>query len=142
MLASSLQEQRSDAVLSAASLDQLSPGFANDLKRLRPDIVIHTAGPYQGQDYRVAATCLGIVKNWDRFIPSFQWLSGRLIALGQNHGPEIPCTPALILARKLAAGQIAARGAQACLGMITLFDFDAETSDLDIDWTVDEETDE
>ena len=57
----------------------------------------------------------------------------------QNHGPEIPCTPALILARKLAAGQLAARGAQACLGMLTLSDFDAEVSDLDISWSVDEE---
>jgi len=335
VLASSLRQQRSDAAVNAASLDQVSPGFENDLERLKPDIVIHTAGPYQGQDYRVAAACidsgshyidladgrefvqdfdslhdrasrrgvllvsgastlpglssavidhlqdyfaaihdieisiapaqqtprgrgtvaavlsycgkpfkvlengnwvtrygwqnmkaqrypglgfrlsgacdvpdlgllpkyvpgvktvtfhaaleakweqvalwkmawatrLGIVKTWNRFIPSFQWLSGRFMMLGsatggmqirlsgiakgqkaktvvwnltarQNHGPEIPCTPALILARKLAAGQIATRGAHACLGMITLSDFDAEVSDLDIDWTVDEEPNE
>ena len=116
------------------------------------------------------ATRLRIVRNWDRFVPAFQWLSSRLIRLGsetggmrmrlsgvakdqtartvtwdltarQNHGPEIPCTPALILARKLAAGQIARRGAFACLGMITLSEFDAEVSDLDIDWQVGEASD-
>ena len=41
-------------------------GFAFDieqdlpaaLNRLRPDIVIHTSGPYQGQDYTVAEACI------------------------------------------------------------------------------------
>lgn len=113
------------------------------------------------------ATRLHIVRDWDRFVPTFQWLSDRLIRLGsenggmqvrlvgvgndrraktitwnltarQNHGPEIPCTPALILARKLVAEQMAQRGAFPCLGMITLPEFDAEVSDLDIDWTIDE----
>ncbi len=116
------------------------------------------------------ATRLRIVRNWDRFVPTFRWLSSRLIRLGsetggmrmrlsgvaadqtartvtwnltarQNHGPEIPCTPALILARKLAANQIAKRGAFACLGMITLSEFDAEVSDLDIDWKLDDASD-
>jgi hypothetical protein len=112
-------------------------------------------------------TRLGIVSTWDRLVPSFQRLSDRLIKLGsdtggmqmrisgvganqqartvvwnltahQNHGPEIPCVPALILARKLAAKQITMRGAFPCLGMITLSEFDVEVSDLDIKWTVDE----
>lgn len=108
-----------------------------------------------------------IVKNWNRFIPAFQWLSDKLINLGsdvggmrirlsgagedgvskcvewnltarQNHGPEIPCVPALILARKLVRDEISERGAHACLGMITLSEFDSEVSDLDIDWRVEE----
>ena len=112
-------------------------------------------------------TRLRIVKNWNRFIPSFQWLSDKLINLGsdvggmrirlsgvgedgvakcvvwnltarQNHGPEIPCVPALMLARKLVADEISERGARACLGMITLSEFDAEVSDLDIHWQVEE----
>ena len=113
------------------------------------------------------ATRLGIVRNWERLVPTFQSVSDRLIKLGsttggmqmriagegddklpktlmwnlvaqQNHGPEIPCVPALILARKLAAGTISARGAYPCLGMITLPEFDEEISDLDIHWRMDE----
>ena len=112
-------------------------------------------------------TRAGIVKNWDRFVPMFQRISNRLIGLGsdvggmhitltgkttdnvhrsvtwnltarQNHGPEIPCTPALILARKLIVGDISARGACPCLGMFSMSDFASEVSDLDIDWSVDE----
>lgn len=112
-------------------------------------------------------TRLRIVNDWDRFVPSFRWVSGRLIGLGsdtggmqinlsglakdqsaksvtwfltarQNHGPEIPCCPALILTRKLASNQIAARGAFPCLGMITMSEFDKEVSDLEIDWKIDE----
>ena len=330
LLASTLQTQRPDALLSAAALDQSSADFASDLGLLDPDIVIHTVGPYQGQSYRVARACiecgshyldladgrefvqgfdslheaavargvllvsgastlpglasavidslrdrfdaidtveisiapahqtprgtgtveavlsycgmpfevlenglwvsrygwqdirtqrypelgfrlsaacdvpdlgllpdyvpgvktvtfhaaleakweqlalwkmawatrLHIIRNWDRFVPAFQWLSNRLIRLGsdtggmqvqlsgiakdkrastvtwnltarQNHGPEIPCTPALILARKLVVGQITERGARACLGMITLPEFNAEVSNLDIHWSID-----
>ena len=113
------------------------------------------------------ATRAGIVRRWDRFIPVFQWLSNRLIGLGsdvggmhirlsgisfdntpksitwnlvarQNHGPEIPCSPALILTRKLAADQISARGAFPCLGMFSMSEFENEISDLDIESSVDE----
>lgn len=321
-----------NAVISAASLDQLSPEFDRDLQTLDPDIVIHTAGPYQGQDYRVARACIasashyidladgrgfvqgfdalheeakrndvflvsgastlpglssvvvdslrdyfssirkveisiapahqtprgagtiaavlsycgrpfevlvdghwvthygwqdmrrqhypeigsrlsgtcdvpdlgllpdyvegldtvtfhaaleakweqlalwsmgwvtraGIIKRWDGFFPTFQWVSNRLIGLGskvgamqirlsgkaidytpksvtwnltarQNHGPEIPCSPALILARKLVANEISARGAFPCLGMFSMSDLKSELSDLDIEWRVDEQ---
>lgn len=37
----------------AAVLDQDSDHYGRELAILDPDIVIHTAGPYQGQDYRV-----------------------------------------------------------------------------------------
>ena len=113
------------------------------------------------------ATRLGIVRSWERLVPTFQSLSDRFIKFGsktggmqmriagvgedhqaktlvwnlvahQNHGPEIPCVPALVLARKLAAGTISARGAYPCLGMITLPEFDEEVSDLDIHWRIDE----
>lgn len=43
----------------SVSLDLNAPDFAKALGALRPDIVIHCAGPYQGQDYRVAAAALG-----------------------------------------------------------------------------------
>lgn len=326
-----LQASNSAAVISAAALDQSLRDFETDLSELRPDIVIHTAGPYQGQDYRVARACIqagshyidladgrdfvqrfdslddeakrndlllvsgastlpglssvvvdslrrefetiqkieisiapahqtprgastiaavlsycgmpfqvlvdgdwvtkhgwqdlrrhrytdfglrlsgacdvpdlgllpeyvdgvdtvtfhaaleatweqialwkmawvtraGIVKKWDRFVPIFQRISDRLIGLGsdvggmhirisgtskdreprsvtwnlvarQNHGPEIPCSPALILARKLAADRITARGAFPCLGMFSMSDFEYELSDFDVRWNTSE----
>lgn len=43
---------RADAVV-----DVRAPGLANALRRLGAGLVIHTAGPFQGQDYRVAAAC-------------------------------------------------------------------------------------
>lgn len=57
-----------------------------------------------------------------------------------NHGPEIPCVPALVLARKLASQQLGVRGAMPCLGMMSLADFDVEVADLDIGWAIDEAT--
>jgi hypothetical protein len=110
-------------------------------------------------------TRVRIVRNWGRWVPAFQWASDRLINLGsdvggmhimlagkdldgrpasvtwnltarRNHGPEIPCAPALILARKLAAGALAIRGAFPCLGLFSLQDFRTEVSDLDIEWVV------
>ena len=51
-----------------------------------------------------------------------------------NHGPEIPCTPALVLARKLVRGQISIRGAVPCLGLMTLSDFADEMTGFDISW--------
>jgi len=111
----------------------------------------------------------GLVRKWDAFIPAFQRMSDRLIGLGsdvggmritvsgesgsltpktlswvltarQNHGPEIPCSPALILARKLAADDMSLRGAHACLGLFSMADFADEVSDLDIDWSIDEKS--
>jgi len=113
------------------------------------------------------ATRAGLIKEWRSCIPAFRWISNRLIGWGsdtggmriklsgtgthqtprtatwhltarQNHGPEIPCTPALILARKLVADKISIRGAYPCLGMFTMDEFDAEVSALDIHWNIDE----
>jgi len=327
----SLQASKTDVLVSAAKLDQSGSDFESDLLALRPDIVIHTAGPYQGQDYRVAKACIqagshyidladgrdfvqnfnslheeakrndlllvsgastlpglssvvvdslrgefdkirnieisiapahqtprgkstiaavlsycgmpfqvlvdgdwvtmygwqnlrrhkypdfgsrlsgacdvpdlgllpdyvdgvdtvtfhaaleakweqlalwtmgsltraGIIRNWNRFVPTFQRASDRLIGLGsdvggmhirisglstnndstsvtwnlvarQNHGPEIPCSPALILARKLVANAIDIRGALPCLGLFSMSDMKNELSDFDIEWNVSE----
>ncbi|MEQ1775733.1 MAG: saccharopine dehydrogenase NADP-binding domain-containing protein [Burkholderiales bacterium] len=53
-----------------------------------------------------------------------------------GHGPEIPCLPAIVIARKLAAGTLTARGAMPCMGLMTLADFaDAvNKAKLDISW--------
>lgn len=61
-----------------------------------------------------------------------RWL---LTAL-DGHGPEIPCIAAIVIARKLAAGQLDRVGASACLDLMTLADFDDAVRHLSIGWTV------
>jgi NAD(P)-dependent dehydrogenase (short-subunit alcohol dehydrogenase family) len=41
-----------------ARLDMGAPGFGKDLAALQPGLVIHCAGPFQGQEYRVASAAL------------------------------------------------------------------------------------
>lgn len=53
-----------------------------------------------------------------------------------GHGPNIPCIPAIILARKFAAGSLTGTGAMTCLGMITLDKFEDEIRDLDIRFAI------
>lgn len=42
----------------AAALDHADPAFAARLSALAPNLVIHTSGPFQGQDYRVASAAI------------------------------------------------------------------------------------
>jgi saccharopine dehydrogenase-like NADP-dependent oxidoreductase len=59
--------------------------------------------------------------------------------VAQNgHGPEIPCIPAVAIARKLARGGTFPAGARPCTGMMSLDDFDATAAPFDIAWRVDE----
>ena len=105
----------------------------------------------------------GLVSDWSRYASAFSGWSSRLINLGSdrggmhvrvsgtdvegkprvitwfltaenNHGPEIPCSPALIIARKLLRGQLTLRGAHACYGLFSMGDFDREVAGLDISW--------
>lgn len=46
------------ASLQAAMLDTDSADFATHLTAQRPQLVVHSAGPFQGRDYRVAQTAL------------------------------------------------------------------------------------
>ena len=43
-----------------------------------------------------------------------------------EHGPEIPCMPAILLARRLARGDVFEVGAFPCMGFLTLAAFDSE----------------
>lgn len=51
-----------------------------------------------------------------------------------GHGPYVPAIASVILARKLALGQLSARGAMPCFAMFTLREFFDEVADLDIRW--------
>jgi len=106
---------------------------------------------------------IGLVKSWSKLVPFFNFISERTIKLGSdrggmhiqisgtddtgvskeidwyltaenNHGPEIPCTPAIILARKLARCEVATTGAMPCLGLFDLDEFDHEVESLSISW--------
>lgn len=54
----------------------------------------------------------------------------------QVHGPNIPCIPAILLARRIAAGAKIAAGARPCLDLLTLDDIMDSIAHLDIDTTV------
>ena len=43
-----------------------------------------------------------------------------------NHGPEIPCMAAVLLAMKIGRGEDLGKGAKVCMGLLTLGEFDNE----------------
>ena len=53
---------------------------------------------------------------------------------GLNHGPEIPCTPALVIARRLIRGTESLRGAHTSYGLVTMAELAGELSGFDICW--------
>ncbi len=50
-------------------------------------------------------------------------------------GPYIPCMPAILIAKKLANHEISDSGAYPCIGFITLDEYLAALSGMDISWT-------
>ena len=55
-----------------------------------------------------------------------------------NHGPEIPCMAAILLADKLARGAITERGAFPCIGFLRLAEFEPQFARWRISTTVEE----
>ena len=55
----------------------------------------------------------------------------------QVHGPFIPCVPAILLAKRLAAGEVIASGARPCLDLVSLDEIMGAIAHLDIDTVVD-----
>ncbi len=60
LLCRALLEQGVQAGLEAAAVNVDHRGFAHRLRALRPDLLIHTAGPFQGQNYRVPLACIDV----------------------------------------------------------------------------------
>ncbi|HEX5238712.1 MAG TPA: hypothetical protein VFW39_09650, partial [Sphingomicrobium sp.] len=54
----------------------------------------------------------------------------------QVHGPYIPCVPAILLAKRIAAGERIPPGARPCLDLVTLDEIMAAIASLDIDTVV------
>ena len=57
-LARKIRAELHTVQVSAAALERDAASFEDDLRLLAPQVLIHTAGPYQGQDYRVARACI------------------------------------------------------------------------------------
>jgi hypothetical protein len=55
------------------------------------------------------------------------------LVAGSGHGPYIPATASVLLAKRLLDGTLAQRGAMPCIGLFTLAHFLAEIADLDIE---------
>jgi hypothetical protein len=54
----------------------------------------------------------------------------------QGHGPHIPCLPAVLLAKRIAAGSSPGAGARPCLDLISLDDYLEALAGLDVTTTV------
>jgi hypothetical protein len=108
---------------------------------------------------------VGLVKSWARYAAPLQRLSFLFDPLGsdksgfhmflggrdregkpmritifmiarQVHGPYIPCVPAILLAKRLAAGESIAAGARPCLDLVSLDEIMKAIAHLDIDTVV------
>ena len=111
------------------ALDWAAPGFTDVLRQLGVELLIHTAGPFQQQDYAVAKADAAAAHYIDladgrRFVSDFPaamdaacLTAGRTGISGastvpalssavvdQDHGPEIPCMAVILIARRLAPG--------------------------------------
>ena len=53
-----IHTSKSVAKLEPLAIDILADDFKERLATLLPYLVIHTGGPFQGQDYRVPKTCI------------------------------------------------------------------------------------
>lgn len=101
-----------------------------------------------------------LVQDWGRYAPAFTRISQRLIGFGsdrgalhvriggfdaggeqkyidwyliaeQNHGPEIPCIPSIIVTKKLLSGELSERGASACWNLFSIDEMMGELKDFD-----------
>jgi hypothetical protein len=55
-----------------------------------------------------------------------------MIIARSGHGPYIPCMPAILLARRLAKGEVRQRGASPCVDLIDLDAYLTALEGLDI----------
>jgi saccharopine dehydrogenase-like NADP-dependent oxidoreductase len=105
-------------------IDVLAPAFADTLRELGAELVIHTAGPFQGQDYRVplAVAAAGAhyidLADGRRFVCDFPAaLDAAFRAAGRTAVSGASTVPALSSAvvDHLAAGWQALRGIDICI---------------------------
>lgn len=139
----------------------LFPDYVPGLRTVSFHAALEAPWEQLGLWFMAWLTRAGLVRDWTRFASSFSAMSERLIRLGstrggmritlrgagtngvqrvihwdlfaeQNHGPEIPCTPAIVVTRKLLNGELSAPGAYPCLGLFTVAELMAELAEFDI----------
>lgn len=71
-----LREEVGDASVEVATLDVAALDLPTALARLAPQLLIHTAGPFQGQDYRVAEACLACGSDYIDLADGRDFVSG------------------------------------------------------------------
>ena len=134
------------------ALDWAAPGFTDVLRQLGVELLIHTAGPFQQQDYAVAKAAAAAAAHYidladgRRFVCDFPaamdaacLTAGRTGISGastvpalssavvdQDHGPEIPCMAVILIARRLALGVAFPPGAMTGMGRLDLGAFEPE----------------
>jgi NAD(P)-dependent dehydrogenase (short-subunit alcohol dehydrogenase family) len=70
--------------IQTAALDIESHRFANELQSLAPDLVIHCAGPFQEQNYRVALSSLACGAHYVDIADGRQFVAGFVAAVGRE----------------------------------------------------------
>lgn len=88
MLCEDLSSQKFKSRHEAALIDIYSTDFTKQLRALSPDIVIHTGGPFQGQNYRVPEAAISIGSHYidladdRRFVCDITSLNTKAVANG------------------------------------------------------------
>ncbi|WP_426690375.1 saccharopine dehydrogenase NADP-binding domain-containing protein [Rhodanobacter ginsengiterrae] len=96
-----LRDALGDASVQLAALDVTAPGLVGELAALQPQLVIHAAGPFQQQDYRVAEACLACASDYvdladgRDFVSGFGRLDGQAKAAGRLLVSGASTVPAL-----------------------------------------------
>lgn len=72
----------------AVNIDATAPGLAGQLAAMRVDTVVHTAGPFQGQDYSVARAAIAAGANYVDLADGRDFVAGigQLDALARERG--------------------------------------------------------
>ena len=71
-----LQRELGDPAVHTAAIDVQAADFQHRLCGLEPELVIHAAGPFQAQDYRVAKACLTCGSDYVDIADGRQFVAG------------------------------------------------------------------
>jgi hypothetical protein len=82
LIATSRRPDSPSGAAKTVMLNTDSPTFAVDLKSFSPDLVIHCAGPFQGQDYRVALASLACNAHYLDIADGREFVVGFATAVG------------------------------------------------------------
>jgi saccharopine dehydrogenase-like NADP-dependent oxidoreductase len=82
IIAAGRRPQTQSGSVTTAALNIDSPTLAMELEALEPDLVIHCAGPFQGQDYRVALASMACNADYVDIADGRAFVAGFVHAVG------------------------------------------------------------